>query len=263
MNPTNASTTSTPPQTGASVPANASPGTGTTAAETPAAVDGHAPAPSGGSGESNLQSQKAAHSEAGAASIKAAVADALKAGRIDQTQAWKILNEEGLTPGDDGKSNVPSEVQMLDQAFPKAQPHEYQFPSGQSGPEQTKFNQEVGHALSEAGIPAGIGNFIIREAGETQRTLLAMSPEMRTIYVRTETARADQFFRSQNLDMKTEMKMANDWLLALEAKRPGVVALLEKSGAKYNAAVNIQIWQAARRGTARTAALTNAKSKKV
>jgi hypothetical protein len=143
------------------------------------------------------------------------------------------------------------EERQFDRDFPVAKSHEIQWPHTEEAttPAYNAVRTEVNSRFIDAGMTADTASYIIKEADAFGYRSETWTPEEHTLYARSEMAKLECVFGDQTA---AKIETARKLIQTLEAKRPGLVELLERTGLGNNAAVILQIVNHAERLKARS-----------
>jgi hypothetical protein len=141
----------------------------------------------------------------------------------------------------------------LDAAFPPGKPTEYTLPKltapGEEYTEATAAKDHLARGwMAEARLPVSIGNHIAAEVAAIADKWPAMNDSQRRVYAINERSKLDRLLGA---DAQVKIEGARRLVAELEAKSPGLVHLLEASGAGNSAAVVVMLAQHAARLAAR------------
>lgn len=183
--------------------------------------------------------------------LQTMAAELVKGGKLSQQEADAALKVDGVEPAQQAAPLSP-EAQEMDHAFPPAKPTEYDFTALYNGDDVSKetlaFDQQARGWLSEARFTKEIGSSLAREVDRVTVKHASMSEAEREIYKRTEFNKLERVWGS---DTPKKIGAARRLVLELEAKSPGIVDVLERTGAGNSAIVIAQIAMQAERLLAR------------
>lgn len=177
-------------------------------------------------------------------------------GRLTQAEADAMLQADNAAPSAKPEAGLSPEAAEIDAAFPPAAPHEYQMPAYDGAPgagltaEETKFDTLARGWLAAGNFPANLGSSLAKEVDAEARRHSTMSNIERTLYGKSqrlllETLWGDQF--------QSKLDAAENFLMTIEKKRPGLAAMLARTGAADSARVIAALSAQAERQTARQA----------
>jgi len=174
--------------------------------------------------------------------IQQLAAWAVEDGQLTREQANAMLAADGGEPLIDAPP-IGSVAAEIDAAFPPAKPMEFEIPSfapddAPLTPEMIEFDGRARGWLSTAGFTAGIGSAIAKEIAQVADAWEKMNPTERELWDRGEQAKLDGMWGDQK---PAKMELARQLIRELEAKSPGVVELLETTGAGNSAMVAAQL----------------------
>src|SRR5574340_860451 len=157
-------------------------------------------------------------------------------GRMTREEADKALAAEGveLVKPEEGLSPDAAEI---DKAFPPARPQDYEFPQ-YNGPgegltaEQAKFDATARGWLADAKFTREIGSSLAIEIDREARAHQSMSDIDRLLYGKQQQILLERLWGTGTAD---KISMARQLVRELDARRPGLIALLEATGAGNNA----------------------------
>jgi hypothetical protein len=132
------------------------------------------------------------------------------------------------------------EERQFDKDFPAAKSHDIQWPHTEEAttPAYHALRNEVNSRFIDADMTADTASYIIKEADAFGYCSEKWTLEEHTLYGRSELAKLTCVFGDQTA---AKIETARKLIETLEAKRPGLVDLLERTGLGNNAAVILQI----------------------
>lgn len=169
-------------------------------------------------------------------------ADLVARGTLTREAADEMLAADGAQieqPKSEGE--LSPEAAEIDAVFPPARPEEYQMPYlGETfGPAQQKLDADSRAWLAEARFPAGIGSALLTEVDRTATAWAKMDATARMMHTQTETSTLQKLWGVDGYAAK--VSAARQLIREMEAKRPGLVRILEESGAGNSAQVIAQV----------------------
>lgn len=175
------------------------------------------------------------------AQLKDLADDLVARGSLTREDAEAMLVVDGV-PLDKPKSEgeLSPEAAEIDAMFPPAKPEEYQMPSmgDEYGPTQHKLDTDARGWLAEARFPAGLGSALLSEIDRVSVAHSKMSDGERQIWAQKEVAVLQNMWGDS---YGPRVKAAQQIIKELELKRPGLVEILEVSGAGNSAFVIAQV----------------------
>ncbi|MEK6578876.1 MAG: hypothetical protein AABZ55_06590, partial [Bdellovibrionota bacterium] len=140
----------------------------------------------------------------------------------------KALAKDGIAPLEPTKN-----IHPIDQGFPPAKPEDFQMPLlVESGAEYThtthQFDKAARGWLSAAGFTKEIGSFIAQETSNVAGRYRQMSDLDRSLFAQDEEKGIRAVF-GDKADQR--IKLAQQLVQELEKQSPGLVAVLEETGA--------------------------------
>lgn len=200
---------------------------------TPAA----APAPEAGpdlTAVSETEFKQQAGSDFTPAQLRALADGEVSAGRLTREQADELLKADTVT------TEKPAPATVAVEGFPAAQMHEYAMPDlvgdGDYTPEVAAFDRQARAWLATAGLPKEIGSAIAAEVAKVSTELRDANEVGRELYRRTEMAKLQRLWPDENTYTR-RVALARKLVAEVEAQAPGMVAMLEHTGAGNSAAV--------------------------
>lgn len=183
------------------------------------------------------------------AQLRAWADQEVKAGRQTREEADAMLKADGVdTTPQPADPNLSEQAGEIDAAFPAAEPHEYDFSRTYDGEpvtkEQMAFDTQARTWLSTAKFTKEIGSAIAREVDSVARTFPTLEPSVQELYKRTELTTVERIWGK---DTPRKMALAKQLCEELDARHPGVIDALNKTGAGNSARVIIQIGNQAER----------------
>lgn len=174
--------------------------------------------------------------------LRSMAADLVARGTLTRDAADALLFTDGAQieqPKPEGE--LSPEAADIDALFPPAKPSEYQMPNmGETfGPAQQKLDADSRAWLAEARFPAGIGSALLAEVDKTATAWNKMDATARTLHVQKETSVLQKLWGNDGYAAK--VNAARQLIKELERKRPGIVEILERSGAGNSAQVIAQV----------------------
>lgn len=189
--------------------------------------------------------------------LTAMAQDMVTAGKLSRADANEALKTEGLPPLVE-PSAAEGDVAELDAAFPAAKsPAEYEMPPLTTSPDQPltpemkAFDTSARSWLMAAEVPANIGTSMLKEGDRVAKFYPKMPDGERQAWILGERAKLQKIY-CNNLDRK--IALGKQLVRELEAKQPGIVEYLERSGAGNSALFGAQLIRTAERLQARRAA---------
>jgi hypothetical protein len=145
---------------------------------------------------------------------------------------------------EDGTAPVSEEV--VEPALPPAQGHEFDIgPLRDDGlpytPEDQEADTSIRSWMVEAGLPKGTGNFVIAEAKTLAPKLMAMTDAERGIFQQQERVKLQAIWKD---DFSKNLRSAREMVKQIEAKRPGIIDFMERSGLGDSSSVIVQLHHA-------------------
>lgn len=170
---------------------------------------------------------------------KHAIADGL----VTREQADDALRAEGIEPPAPPDPTLGPAAAEIDAAFPvPADPSEYRLPPlGDENTPVADLARLDGLArgwLHEARLPVEIGHHLVSEAVRGADRYAAMSEDGRNVYAAQERAKLDRILGP---DAAARIDKAKRLVQDLEARKPGLLAVLRATGAGNNANVIAQL----------------------
>lgn len=177
----------------------------------------------------------------------------MKAGRISKGQRDKILAGRAAPVDTTGSNVTPESVAALttaakaaeiDAAFPPAKAGQFDMPiftdEHGSAESEAAFNAAAGAraALETAGFTKEIGGYLAKEIASVQKEWTGLDDTGQELYRRTQMA---QLERMWNEKAPEKIALAQQLVRELEAKHPGVMDLLDMTGAANSATVIAQV----------------------
>jgi hypothetical protein len=126
----------------------------------------------------------------------------------------------------------PTAEEPVEQALPSAKPEEFDIgPLRDDGLDFTEADRQADAAvrgwMADAELPKGTGNFIAAEARKLVPQLQAMTDSQRDLFQAQERTKLERIWGD---GYNTNMNAARSLVREIEAKRPGLVNFLERSG---------------------------------
>jgi hypothetical protein len=150
-------------------------------------------------------------------------------------QALKVIDGQGL---DQLKADTRSESErQYDKDFPVCRednipwPHS---PDGESTPEFNAFRTQINTYFIDAGMTKDTAGYILKEADAFGYRSEKWTPEEHVLFGRAEIAKLECVLGDQ---LPQKLQLARQMVQKLESKRPGIVAMLEKTGLGNHSAV--------------------------
>lgn len=106
--------------------------------------------------------------------------------------------------------------------------------AGNVGPEETKLAEFVGNALHVARFPREVGSSLAREVGRVWEQTGNLDDAAYKGFVQTERAKLEKLWGDK---FNHKLGLAQQLVQELDAKKPGTLALLERTGAASSAQV--------------------------
>lgn len=169
-------------------------------------------------------------------------ADMVQAGKLTQEQANAELAAAGAPLPAAPAAPLSAAAAEIDAAYPPARPQDFKAPyfGDEFTPEIQQRDVYIRGVLAEARLPAGIGNAVYAEIARFEKLTASMTPAERELQKRSEEFKFDRLHGPRAGVMKlAARRLVRD----LEAKRPGLVALLEQSGAGNSVAIGSYLAQ--------------------
>lgn len=128
-------------------------------------------------------------------------------------------------------------------AFPAAEPTHYNLPNLFEGdgkfenlpPHEQQYRldstKKIGEWLSDAGFTYNIGSHVAEVALKTSQKYAGMNEASRQLWQNEEHAKFQQLYGARTEEMRN---LAGDLVRRLEAKSPGLRAMLEETGAVHD-----------------------------
>lgn len=176
----------------------------------------------------------------------------LLAGKISQAQADEIYRELGATAEQLAPDTRSPEVKALDAQFTPAKPEDYtiQYGIGQvtlTEP-QKQFDANARAWLSGSEFDRSLGNSLVTTIGRVGEQTRHMTPEQLENYGATEFEKLRGVYGPK---LEEKLNRAGQMIREIEAKRPGLQALLKSRGIGDNAMVASMLIQQSERYFAR------------
>ena len=159
---------------------------------------------------------------------------------VPVTEEGVIVSDSGLSARDQATLDswlkedgvAPESSEATDMALPAAEPFEYRLGNlREDGGDYTEADIEADAAIrgwmGDAELPAGTGTFLATEAKKLIPQLQAMNAAQRDLFQRAERAKLQRTFGD---GYKENLNAARSLVQEIEAKRPGIVDFLERSG---------------------------------
>jgi hypothetical protein len=165
----------------------------------------------------------------------------VKAGRLTQEQADAALAADGVDGG------APAELD----GFEGAKPHEYQMPGrGDYDPKQREADLRIRNWLSAAKFPREHGSSLATEASRVLKQHAELSDGEKEIFKRTEAVKLEKLWGP---DFGKRVALARQLLTELDAKQPGILDFIDRSGLGNSAMIINLVYAQAERLAARSA----------
>jgi hypothetical protein len=157
-------------------------------------------------------------------------------GRLSLEEANEMLKNNGIEPIFKHKEAPNPIAAAIDKDFPPAQPNEFKIPDlgDASLAEIKEASTAIRDWMSNARFTKEIGNFVIRETEKVSRDYGQMSPEQRQAWSANQEAILKKMWGSE---YKQKLAFANKLVKELDQRRPGLIKLLDQTGAGDSAAV--------------------------
>lgn len=188
--------------------------------------------------------------------LRTMAADLVGSGKLSQAEADAALKADGVEAAQPAAdTGLSAQAAEIDAAFPAARATDYEIPPLAPGNEPlTKelmaFDRQARGWLEAARFTKGIGSFIAREVEKVGVRYQAMSESERKLFAITERQRRDQLLGP---NAEKRVALGRQLVRELDKKSPGLVALLEETGAGNSAAVIVHFTMQAERLAARRA----------
>jgi hypothetical protein len=161
--------------------------------------------------------------------------DLVKRGRLTREQADEMLRADGAALPEPEQGLSP-EAAAIDRAFPPARPQDYQMPEySRPGegltPEESKFDAMARGWLADARFTREIGSSLAREIAREAQAHEAKTESQRELYRRSTEALLQRMWGDQ---YDERVSLARTLVRELDARKPGLLAVLEHSGAGNN-----------------------------
>jgi hypothetical protein len=165
-------------------------------------------------------------------------------GKLSHEQANQMLSEGGLEPlPDPAEKSTNSIAEEIDKAFPPAKPEQYDFqligPDDEYTPKIAAFDKQVRDILSTGRFPREIGNFVADEISQTATRTHAMTDAQRAIWEQNERLTLERMWGPEK--MQQRLALAQQLVQEVDKKHPGLVELLETTGAGNSSMVVMQV----------------------
>ena len=168
-------------------------------------------------------------------------------GKVTPEAAAKIFDELGI-PEDQRVMSADTrtdEQKLIDDHFPPAKENDYliqYYPPGREPQvmpkELTELDQSARTWLSAAEFPRELGNSLVTIIAKVGQTTKGMTPNQLEAYGEAEFAKLERAYGPQ---LEEKLLAAGRMVQALEAKRPGLNALLKSKGIGDSALVTSQL----------------------
>ena len=169
-----------------------------------------------------------AEAPAAAAPISATAAASFDHGDLSPTEAATLASwqADGLAPAD-------GVAEVVEPALPAAQAHEFDLPpmrdDGQPyGEADTAADTAIRSWMVAADLPKGVGSFIASEAKTLAPQIMAMDAPARELFKQQERTKLEALWKGDAFDKN--LTAARQLVREIEAKQPGIVDFLERSG---------------------------------
>lgn len=179
--------------------------------------------------------------------IKADIA----AGKMTAEEAERAFAELNTPLEQRAPDTRTDEQKLLDQQFPPAKPEEYRIAYGDPGqepppmtPELQQFDTAARTWLSEAGVHRELGNSMTNAIGDVTRATAGKSEVELELYGNAEYEKLERMYGDT---LESKLQQAGEMIDRLEAKQPGLKALLKSHGIGDNALVASLLIQQAER----------------
>ncbi len=169
--------------------------------------------------------------------LRVMASDLVNRGRLTREQADAMLAEDGVPQAAQPETGLTPEAAEIDAAFPPARPQDFEFPTYNGPgegltPEQSKFDALARGWLSDARFTREIGSSLAKEIEREARAQASMSPIDRTLYGKSQRITLERLWGAET---DNKIRMAKQLVRKLDARRPGLLAMLEKTGVGNNA----------------------------
>jgi predicted nucleic acid-binding protein len=171
-------------------------------------------------------------------------------GHATQEQVDAMLNADGIDPI--VEDNRTEEAKAIDAAFPPAKPEDYRMPRFATDADSVQDIMRVEEAsrawLAEARFTREIGSFVAGEVARTAERFQRMDDTERQLWTQEQRVAVERLLGP---DHERRLALGRQLIQEIEAKRPGLVRLLEDSGAGNNPSVVLNVVLQAERLAAR------------
>jgi hypothetical protein len=166
--------------------------------------------------------------------------DVIDHGDLSPSEAAKVAQWQA----EDGTTPVAEEV--VEPALPAAQGHEFNIgPLRDDGlpytPEDQEADASIRSWMVEAQLPKGVGDFVISEANTLVPKLMAMDGGQRQLFQASERTKLQAIWKD---DFHRNLKAAREMVKQIEAKKPGLIDFLERSGLGDSSSMILQLHHA-------------------
>ena len=165
------------------------------------------------------------------------------AGRLTREKADAMLRADGVEPparkAEEALFVPPDEAETTAEVFPAARPEDYRMPRLTQGSEELtqehiEFDRQARTWLAAAQFPREIGSAVADEVARVDARMQAASDFEFSAFQAQETA---QLRRMWGKDYDRKMGLARQLVAEIEAQSPGLVHVLNETGAGSSATV--------------------------
>jgi hypothetical protein len=165
------------------------------------------------------------------------------AGRLSLEEANELLKNNNVEPIFRHKEAPNPTAAAIDKDFPPAQPNEFKIPQlgDAENPASIQEIKAVSTAvrdwMSTARFPKELGNYVIKEVTRVDKDYAKMTPDEQASWSQKQQSILRKMWGSE---YKQKLAFANKLVKELDQKRPGLIKLLDQTGAGDSAAVVAQ-----------------------
>jgi hypothetical protein len=174
--------------------------------------------------------------------FKAWMREDLAAGLMTREQADQALREiDGTTLSEMAKDSRNEHERAFDLAHPIAEAHQIRWPNvpEEDATAQRTFRNDINARFIDAGMGADIASHILKLGESFQELSKNWTTEGdHALYARAQTAQLESLFGDQ---LPQKLELGKQMIRNMEAKRPGLVEYLERTGLGNNGGIILQI----------------------